>query len=497
MADARSAGDGVLPTAGVALLASLLCGVQYWLTGHVGLDLFDEGYLWYGVLGTAAGEIPLRDFQAYDPGRYYWCAAWSTLLGDGVLGLRLAGTLFQTLGLTCGLLAARRVARSPAALVLIGCVLLLWMFPRHKVYESSVALIAVLVITRLVELPNARRHFEAGLFVGIAALVGRNLGLYCLLAACLATGLLWFKGSLPQPLRGFASFSGGVLAGYAPMFALALLAPGFAESYLRSLLEFDPLPMQVPWPWLLVEMYRGGTPPAPWRWATSWLYLIMCGVYPLGLWLALRSDRRLLAKRALLVASTCVGLFYAHHAMTRAGLPHLAQGIHPMLLAMLAAPAALGWKPRSAPSLVVWLVLLSATAVVAYRNNRPAWQARGLAGSGVDVHRPYDAAGARAVQATLQRYKELRDIIAILGMDELAPEDKLAVTRARKIQRFLSQPFHVAEVFTGTPGKFVPLKDTIRGFKMIVNGECDSLPEQAFYMVGGIEEAFEKAKTLQ
>ncbi len=104
---------------------------------------------------------------------------------------------------------------------------------------------------------------------------------------------------------------------------------------------------------------------------------------------------------------------------------------------------------------------------------------------------------ARAVQATLQRYKELRDIIAILGMDELAPEDKLAVTRARKIQRFLSQPFHVAEVFTGTPGKFVPLKDTIRGFKMIVNGECDSLPEQAFYMVGGIEEAFEKAKTLQ
>ena len=97
----------------------------------------------------------------------------------------------------------------------------------------------------------------------------------------------------------------------------------------------------------------------------------------------------------------------------------------------------------------------------------------------------------------MQRYKELRDIIAILGMDELAPEDKLAVTRARKIQRFLSQPFHVAEVFTGTPGKFVPLKDTIRGFKMIVNGECDSLPEQAFYMVGGIEEAFEKAKTLQ
>ena len=103
----------------------------------------------------------------------------------------------------------------------------------------------------------------------------------------------------------------------------------------------------------------------------------------------------------------------------------------------------------------------------------------------------------RRVQQTLQRYKELRDIIAILGMDELSPEDKLAVARARKIQRFLSQPFHVAETFTGSPGKYVSLKDTIRGFKAIVDGEHDDLPEQAFYMIGAIEEAVEKAKTLQ
>ncbi|HLS51033.1 MAG TPA: F0F1 ATP synthase subunit beta [Burkholderiaceae bacterium] len=103
---------------------------------------------------------------------------------------------------------------------------------------------------------------------------------------------------------------------------------------------------------------------------------------------------------------------------------------------------------------------------------------------------------ARGVQQTLQRYKELRDIIAILGMDELSPEDRQVVARARKIQRFLSQPFHVAEVFTGSPGKYVPLSETLRGFKMIVDGECDALPEQAFYMVGNIDEAFEKAKTL-
>ncbi len=103
---------------------------------------------------------------------------------------------------------------------------------------------------------------------------------------------------------------------------------------------------------------------------------------------------------------------------------------------------------------------------------------------------------ARAVQSTLQRYKELKDIIAILGMDELSDEDRLAVSRARKIQRFLSQPFFVAEVFTGTAGKYVPLKETITSFRGIVNGDYDQLPEQAFYMVGPIEEAMEKAKKL-
>ena len=109
-------------------------------------------------------------------------------------------------------------------------------------------------------------------------------------------------------------------------------------------------------------------------------------------------------------------------------------------------------------------------------------------------HEHYDT--ARKVQSTLQKYKELKDIIAILGMDELSEEDKQAVSRARKIERFFSQPFHVAEVFTGAPGKYVPLKDTIRGFKGIVDGEYDHLPEQAFYMVGSIEEAVEKGKKI-
>jgi F-type H+-transporting ATPase subunit beta len=103
---------------------------------------------------------------------------------------------------------------------------------------------------------------------------------------------------------------------------------------------------------------------------------------------------------------------------------------------------------------------------------------------------------ARGVQQMLQKYKDLQDIIAILGMDELSEEDKLTVSRARKLQRFLSQPFSVAEQFTGTPGKYVRLEDTIRGFKEVLEGKHDELPEQAFFMVGTIEEAIEKAKTL-
>jgi len=103
---------------------------------------------------------------------------------------------------------------------------------------------------------------------------------------------------------------------------------------------------------------------------------------------------------------------------------------------------------------------------------------------------------AQAVKRTLQRYKELQDIIAILGLDELSEEDRLVVARARKVERFLSQPFFVAEVFTGSPGKYVSLAETIEGFKMILSGELDSLPEQAFYLVGTLEEAVSKAATL-
>jgi F-type H+-transporting ATPase subunit beta len=120
--------------------------------------------------------------------------------------------------------------------------------------------------------------------------------------------------------------------------------------------------------------------------------------------------------------------------------------------------------------------------------------ARGPRFRDAGVGRQPDYRTARRAQQILQRYKELQDIIAILGMDELSAEDQLTVTRARKVQRFFSQPFFVAEKFTGIPGRYVPVKETVKGFKMILDGECDSIPEQAFYMAGGISDVLEKAK---
>jgi F-type H+-transporting ATPase subunit beta len=158
-------------------------------------------------------------------------------------------------------------------------------------------------------------------------------------------------------------------------------------------------------------------------------------------------------------------------------------------------PSAVGYQPTLAAEMGILQERIQIAELGIYPAVDPLDSTSRLLDPLVVGQEHYDT--ARAVQSTLQRYKELRDIIAILGMDELSEEDKITVARARKIQRFLSQPFFVAETFTQNPGKYVSLKDTILGFQGIVNGEYDSLPEQAFYMVGTIEEAVEKGKKVQ
>ena len=314
-----------------------------------GFDLSDEGFLWYGVQAVLRGELPLRDFQSYDPGRYAWCAAWSGWFGGGILGVRGAATLFQILGLVAGLLAARRATRSPVALLAVGLVLTGWMFPRHKLFEPAFAMMAVYAAVRLLESPTRAVTFGAGVFVGVAALFGRNLGLY---AGCgLGTIALvqWLRLGVSGPDRLLAG-AGGVLVGYLPMLGLLLLAPGFAEAFGESiraqLREGANLPSPWLWPWRMTWSGIGA-----WQ-ALSQVglalhYLLPVVVLPLGCLALLRGDRERLPERRLLIASGVVGAFFVHHAAIRSGVLHLAQCLPPVLLGTLALLALVSRSRRA------------------------------------------------------------------------------------------------------------------------------------------------------
>ncbi|MDP6980019.1 MAG: hypothetical protein QF570_15680 [Myxococcota bacterium] len=338
---------------------------MFWLTGKIGIDLYDEGYLWYGAIRTMAGEVPVRDFQSYDPGRYYWSAAWSQVFGSGILSLRLSNSIFQILGLTAGLLAARRITTRPIELLAIGVVLLLWMFPRHKLFEPSLVMMNIYVVTRLLERPDARRHFMAGLMLGIAATFGRNHGLYGTLGQLAMLTLVYLHARPARPAFHLLCWGCGIVAGYTPVLGLMLGAPGFAPEFYQSLFEFGPMPRPVPWPWRILS--APVTPLLPFlvTWAVSLAYVAMAIGYPLVLLAALRDGFGRHHRRALLYACACVGAGYAHHAFNRAGLSHFAQAVHPLILGSIALPAAVPWFDLGRRRVAVWGCVILLSTVVA------------------------------------------------------------------------------------------------------------------------------------
>src|SRR3990172_9850386 len=186
----HNSGKDIIKT---ALLAFGLVALSCWVQVDIGLNLADEGYLWYGTIQTVAGQVPLRDFQSYDPGRYYWGALWSYVLGDGIMALRASTAIFQALGLFLGLLAARRVIRSYWLLALFGLLLVVWMHPRHKLFEPAIALSAVFFAVRLIERPELARYFLSGVFICLAAFFGRNHGLYLFSSFSAIIFLIIFK----------------------------------------------------------------------------------------------------------------------------------------------------------------------------------------------------------------------------------------------------------------------------------------------------------------
>ncbi|HEV7516216.1 MAG TPA: hypothetical protein VGR07_07950 [Thermoanaerobaculia bacterium] len=337
------AADSLQGTGWLFPLAFLLAGGLFLAQGRIGFDLADEGFLWYGAVRTAHGGVPLADFYSYDPGRYLWAAGWARLLGDGILALRLSTAVFAALGLFLGLLAARRAVAGRGALLLVGVLLALWMFPRHKLFETSLTMAAVYMAVRLLERPTRRTWFAAGVATGLAAFFGKNHGLYWGLA-CL--GLLLFlqlrgEGSeWGRSARHLLAWLAGIVAGSLPLLVMMLAIPGFFRAYLDSILFFlaqgrTNAPLPVPWPW---RATGGG------QLALGISFLFLPLVYLLTAVVVWRTDAQGLARRRLLVAAGFTGVFYLHHAFSRADAAHLGQSIHPALLAALALP--LAWETR-------------------------------------------------------------------------------------------------------------------------------------------------------
>jgi hypothetical protein len=332
---------------GVALLALALTAGAFFAQWRIDFNIADEGFLWYGAIATAHGEVPLRDFQSYDPGRYYWAAGWAPLLGDGILALRCSTAVFAALGLCCGLLAARRALARPWSLALAGILLLLWMFPRHKLFEPAIAMAAVWVGVRLLERPSRGRHFAAGVLAGLAAFFGKNLGLYCLAAMlCLALAAHLGApagGDRPPAGRRLAAFAAGLLAGLLPLLAMFCI-PGFPAAFVDSCLLFVRLgrtnfPEPFPWPTLALEPGLDGWDRAQ-RLALGLSFLLLAGGTAAAVAAGWRRARREGRPPALLLAGGVVSAFFLHHAFARTDPFHLAQSVHPLLLASFALTAA-------------------------------------------------------------------------------------------------------------------------------------------------------------
>jgi len=305
------------------------------ITAHTGLNLADWGFLWYGEWLTRVGEIPLRDFQSYDPGRYYFLAAVSFVFGEGVVGTREALALVQWIGITAALCLLRRAGGSWTVTSACGFVLVWWMVPEHKMFEASLSLLAVSVAFYMAAHATPRAYFLAGTYVGVAALFGRNHGLYALLAFICILIFLRFKENRLVSMERIASFTAGIVAGYSPLWIACIIVPGFFHAMVESVRVIfahgTNLPLPIPWPWRVhysglsvLSALFGLTVGlcfilAYFETATAILFLLASRWKP--------DDRRL-----LLLACAFVGAFYLHHASVRATIQHFSQATPPLVL---------------------------------------------------------------------------------------------------------------------------------------------------------------------
>ena len=308
-----------------------------------------------------------------DPGRYYWCAAGRILFGRGLIALRGSEAIAQVLGLWLGLLAATRLTRNWILLGVIGLMLTIWMFPSHKMFDHVLLLAGIWVGTRMVEMPSPRRVMTAGAFVGLCAFFGRNHALYEGAAQCVLLVCLWVRLRAEVVLSRFAIWSLGIFLGALPLIAMMVFVSGFFWSYQESLAAIfrngTNLALPIPWPW---RFSPSGNSVVDARQLILGLLIVAFPVtYLTGLTAWMMSPAGLLRKRALLATCSVIGLFYLHHAYSRADLSHLAQASHPFTLGILALGSLLARRATYQP---VMAGLLLATGLFEVLGQTPAYQ---------------------------------------------------------------------------------------------------------------------------
>ena len=353
------------------LVAGALCLLMIALQLRFDLNLMDEGFLWYGAQRVVAGELPLRDFQAYDPGRYFWSASWMALVGDnGILALRAGNALLSaiTVIMAVWIVGSSSPSRSPAAMLGSGVIFTLWMVPGFKASDAFAVVLLLLGLTRLLRQPMSIRYFQAGVCWGVTAMIGINHALYGAIA-CLLT-FIYLRGA-PKPAASLAASSLGAIIGYAPVLALHLLAPGFSAAFIdsiRMIFEAGITNFPLPFPSLFAafEILRH---PRTASAEVAFAMLFLC--VPL-LWAAMlwRLNRRKF--RGSLPPESKAALFvsvpYAHYAYSRADPAHVAISILPVLIIVLtfALQASRGRRRLMLTSIFTISLLMTAQMHPAY-----------------------------------------------------------------------------------------------------------------------------------
>lgn len=364
----------------ILMISCLVVFISFFWQGNKGFNLWDEGFLWYGVQRVLIGEVPIRDFMAYDPGRYYWSAALVSIFGDnGIMSVRAAVAAFQVLGLFVGLLLVAQSKKLRDRLDIVFWLIAVatfavWMFPRHKLFDISISILLVGILTYLVSKPTPKRYLILGACVGLLAVFGRNHGMYGAVGSLGVIAWLSIKNSSgPGFMKAVVLGGAGVVIGFLPVILMALLIPGFAIAFwesVRFLFEHKAtnLPLPIPWPWtvnfaaasvgdatrgVLIGLFFIGT-------------LIFAGLSIL--WVVYRKFKEKPVPPSL-VASAFLAFPYAHYAFSRADVGHLAHGVFPLLIGCLVLLASA--RPRIKWSLAVALCGASFWVMHVFH---PGWQ---------------------------------------------------------------------------------------------------------------------------